>query len=81
MSIGVYIKPARGWKKGGPWLRIEGFELLEQKFGILEWYWWEKNQSINVNQTDQYIFIMRKLVSKISPDQRVGISVIIQNDN
>lgn len=36
MSIGVYIKPARGRKKGGPWLRIEGFELLEQKFGILE---------------------------------------------
>lgn len=34
MSIGVYIKPARGRKKGGPWLRIEGFELLEQKI----WY-------------------------------------------
>lgn len=35
MSIGVYIKPARGRKKGGPWLRIEGFELLEQN--LVSW--------------------------------------------
>lgn len=29
MFIGVYIKFVRGRKKGGLWLRIEGFELLE----------------------------------------------------
>lgn len=58
---------------------MKGFELLEQNF--VPWSDIDERKINNGNLTDQYIFIMRKLIRKITSDQRVGNSVIIQNDN